>query len=307
MGCQNIAKTGADSSGRLGKWRKAESFPKPVSFMDVVTKGDRVYVIGGSSRGGMTHIYPEVFSAQMGKGGRLGKWREERQLPVGLIYHSAAVLRGYVYVLGGFDGQVYRDRTLFAKINGDGSLSEWKETTARYRHPVGKTCLVPVRDGIVAISGMWSDPQGEHVSSIVKRGTPDEDGDIKEWEDEGTLKMAARPLRFGLAEHVSAVDANFIYVVGGRDPDSLGLATTQASWIDPKGRLTAWQWGPELPLFDVKGRPTSARVYRTAAVVLGDYFYVLGGFMYVREPSSDVWVQKLKSYEEPNWVKKLGK
>ena len=304
IGQRDTWTTTIGKDGGLGTWKKGPILPAPVAFHEALVADRRLYVVGGSSKEGMQNLYDTVISAPVTREGGLGKWRTERAMPSKLVYPAAAVLNGRLYVLGGFDGSEYHDTLLYATLNADGSLGEWKTASARYPHRIGRTTMTAVGTGLVVIGGFWSDSQGEHVSSLMLRGTPGPDGNVTEWGSEENLKIASRPLRFSMAEAAGAFDGNFVYLFGGRDPDSLGTATAQASWINPrKGTLTRWQSGPELPLYGVKGAPQTARLYQSSAAIVNRTAYVVGGFLFVRECTPEVWIQKLGAYVEPDWLK----
>jgi hypothetical protein len=304
IGQRDIWMTRIAKDGTLAAWKKLAPLPSPVAFFDTVVANGRVYLVGGSSREGMQFIYDTVISAPFKKGGGLGAWRTERVLPSKLVHPAAATVGGYLYVLGGFDGAEYHPNMSYAKFNSDGTLQEWKDARAMYPHKVGRTVMEPIGNDLLVIGGFWSDSQGQHTTALIMRGVRDADGNVQEWVSEGGLKVAARSLRFSLAESAGATDANFIYLAGGSDPDSMGVATTQAAWVNPKtGALTRWQFGKDLPLWGAKGAPQTARLYQSAAVIAGNHMVVLGGFLFVRECTDLVWVQPLKDYREPDWVK----
>jgi hypothetical protein len=220
------------------------------------------------------------------------------------VHPAAATIGGYLYVLGGFDGSEYHSNMSYAKFNADGSLQEWKDIRAMYPHKVGRTYMAPAGNDLVVVGGYWSDSQGQHTTALIMRGKRDADGNVKEWVSEGGLKIASRSLRFSLAESAGVSDANFMYLAGGSDPDSMGVATAQAAWINPvSGALTRWQFGPNLPLWGAKGSPQTARLYQSTAVIAANHLVVLGGFLFVRECTDFVWVQLLRDYREPDWVK----
>jgi len=304
IGSRDVYVTTVEKNGALGPWKKSKPLPAPTAFFDLVAANGRIYVIGGSSREGMQNIYDTVLSAAVKKDGSVDAWRQERALPSHLVYPAATAVGGYLYVLGGFDGAEYHQNMSYAKLNADGSLGEWKDARAMYPHKVGRTYLASVNGDLVVVGGLWSDSQGEHISSLIQRAKRDEDGNVREWLGEHGLKIASRSMRFSLAEEAGVSDGNFLYVLGGRDPDSLGVPTTQASWINPKtNEISRWLFGPELPLYGVKGAPQPARVYQTAAVIVGDRMFVLGGFLFVRELTPLVWSMPLKPYAEPAWLK----
>lgn len=304
IGQRDVWMTSISKEGKLASWKKLGPLPVPVAFFDTVVANGRVYIFGGSSREGMQLIYDTVYSAQLRKGGGLGPWRAERPLPSKLVYAAAATAGGYAYVLGGFDGSEYHPNMSYARFNSDGTLQEWKDARAMYPHKIGKTVMANAGGDLVVIGGFWSDSQGQHTTALIMRGKREQDGNVKEWVSESGLKVAARSMRFSLAESAGATDGNFIYLAGGSDPDSMGVATTQASWINPKtGALSRWLFGHDLPLWGAKGAPQTARLYESAAVIAGDHMVVLGGFLFVRECTDLVWVQPLKDYREPDWVK----
>lgn len=303
LGLRDVWSSRPGRDGELEPWKRLRPVPVPFAFGAAVLASGRIYLIGGSSREAIQHLYNQVYSAPLKRNGKIGRWREERALPEALRYHAAAACSGRLYVLGGFNGSEYRDVLRFARIDSNGTLGEWQTASAVYPHPVGRTFMACVGDSLLVTGGLWTDSQGEHITSLVKRGKPGPDGNVTAWADEDGIKIASRPLRFSLAEHAGAQDGNFIYVAAGRDPDSLGLATVQASWVDPrKNKITRWQFGPSLPLFNRKGAPRAARLYNSTAAVAGNNLFVLGGFEYVREMTADVWRMPLAEYRPPSWL-----
>jgi hypothetical protein len=308
LGQRDVWMSRIAKGGELGTWKKTKPMAVPVAFAGVVPAAGRIYVLGGASRDGLQLIYDTVYSAPMKKDGGLGAWREERRLPVKMMYHAAVAHDGFLYVLGGFDGQEYRQTLYYSKLEPGGGLGEWSAAKVFYPHRVGRTYMTVSGGDLIVVGGMWSDSQGEHVSSLVMRGKRTPEGDVVSWGDDDRIKVAARPLRFSLADEAGANDGDFIYAFGGRDPGSPGIPTTQACWVNPvKDKLTRWQFGPDLPLFGAKGAPQKARVFQSAAVIADDHALVLGGFLFIREVTPEVWVMPLKKYEEPDWLKAAKK
>jgi len=304
LGQRGVWVTKVGKSGDLGKWKKTKPLPVPMGFVVATQARGRIYLAGGSGRVGMQHVYDKVYSAEIRKRGRLSGWREERSLPAKLVHHAATFLNGNIYVLGGFDGQKYRQTVHYARVNSDGTLGEWMTGEALYPHPVGRTFMSSIGSDLMVVGGLWYDSQGEHVTSLIMRGRLAPDGNVTEWTGEKGVKIASGSLRYSLAEHAGVKGENFVYVLGGSGPDSPGVPTTQASWMHPeKGWITEWQFGPKLPRFDVLGAPQDARVFQGAAAIVGDFIYMLGGYLFVREPTASVWKQKLAEYEEPSWLK----
>jgi len=110
-------------------------------------------------------------------------------------------------------------------------------------------------------------------------------------------------MTYSISEHAGASDGNFLYAAGGRDPGTLGVATVQAAWISPDGKITRWQYGPDMPTWGMKGTVQPVRLYQSAAVIAANRLFVLGGFQSIREVTKLTWSIELKPYQEPEWVK----
>ena len=304
LGQRDVWRTKVSKRGALGKWKKTKPLAVPMGFTSVVLAGGRIYVIGGSGRIGMQHIYDKVYSAQVKKRGGVSAWREETSLPDRLVYPGATACGGFLYVLGGFNGQEYRQVLNYARIGEDGSLGEWKTADALYPHPIGRTYLTSVGVDLLVVGGLWYDSQGEHVSSLVLRGRREPDGNVTAWDGQDTPKVAAGPLRYSLADHAGVTGEKFVYVMGGSGPDSPGVPTTQANWVSPvRGWLTDWQFGPKLRRFRELGGPQDARLFHTAAALVGRHLFVLGGYYFVRQPTDETQKMELREYAEPAWLK----
>jgi N-acetylneuraminic acid mutarotase len=304
LGVRDVLLTTVEKGGKLSPWRKLAPLPAPVAFGSAVLAGGRIYYVGGASRDGMQNIYDTVWSAKLKKDGSLEAWRTESALPTRMMNQSVAELGGTIYVLGGFNGQDYTASVFMASIGPDGKLGEWRTSPNRYTHRVGRAGFAALTGSLVVMGGIWSDSQGIHSSSLVMRGTPGPDGDVAAWTDEG-IKVFSYSLRFSLGEQAVAADEHFVYSFGGSNADGSGIPTTQAGWVNPRtGKLTRWQTGPELPLWQKVGPPLKARIFNCAAAVTGDTAVVMGGFLFVREPVSTTWVMPLGAYEEPAWLRK---
>jgi N-acetylneuraminic acid mutarotase len=304
LGVREVLVTTVEKGGKLSPWRKLVPLPAPAALGSAVMAQGRIYYLGGSSRDGMQNIYNTAWSAKVRKDGTLESWRNEAELPTRLMNHAAAERNGTLYVLGGFNGQDYTASVFYASIGADGRLSEWRTSSTKYPHRVGREGLVPVGGSLLALGGVWSDSQGVHSSSLVMRAAFSPDGDVTGWEDEG-VKVYSYPLRFSLGEQATALDANYVYMFGGSNSDGSGIPTTQAAWINPRtGKLTGWQAGPDLPIWQKSGQVLKARAYNSAAAVANDTAVVMGGYLFVREVVDTVWVMPLSSYADPAWLKK---
>ena len=114
-----------NSDGSTGAWiTNANALPATRRFINhsAVVANGYVYVLGGES-GGITQS--TVYYAKLNSDGSTGTWStNSNSLPIKRRGASAAVVNGYVYVLGGYDdafGAAYTT-VYYAKINSDGSI-----------------------------------------------------------------------------------------------------------------------------------------------------------------------------------------
>ena len=97
--------------------------------IDTATTGGFLYVLGGLDPAGQASS--SVWFARVGLDGAVSPWQATTALPTPLRSPSAVVFAGWVYLVGGADGQgVAKTATWRAPINLDGSLGIWQSMVA---------------------------------------------------------------------------------------------------------------------------------------------------------------------------------
>jgi N-acetylneuraminic acid mutarotase len=96
------------------------------SFTAVAYNGF-VYAIGGLDGTGAP-LGSVEFAPVRTVNGFVEAWSGTTPLPNPLYGHASVLHNGHVYVIGGNDGSGPVDDVLYAKINGDGTLGDWKAT-----------------------------------------------------------------------------------------------------------------------------------------------------------------------------------
>ena len=117
-----------NTNASLGIWQPAIPLPQPaLLFLSASVWNNRIYATGGWN--GQTLIN-NVYSATIQADGSLSAWVTQRPLPVA-IYAHAGVANGMLYVFGGAinGGTTVTNKVYYAKINDDGTLGVWNETT----------------------------------------------------------------------------------------------------------------------------------------------------------------------------------
>lgn len=207
----------------------------PLCRMRAVSHNGYLYVLGGISRtndgapSGQSVLEYEdrVWFCRPMEGvisspGVPGGWATTTSLPYLLYDFAAAVANGRVYIFGGRENQspnptVVHSEVYFAKINADGTLGAWTNTTS-----IGQSATTPAvqlaEHDVVFTSGKFYVTGGQtgagNLSPYVYSCTPDPaTGQISGWEQSFTQ------LEYGVAGHASVAYNGSIYLLGGRyDP-----------------------------------------------------------------------------------------
>ena len=280
---------GVNNVGKPGTWASANTgaaYSSRFGHGAVVYNG-YMYVLGGcnSNFNGVAvncvSMNNTIYRAAINAGGTLAAWSN---VTPGTSFtarfgHGAVVYNGYMYVLGGcvtFNftncGSV-TNNVSYAKINTDGSISDW-QTTSQFttaRANMGTT----VYNGYLYITQGCTNSDNGHC--INSSGTPINDvqyaqiyanGGLGPWSTTNTL-AAAR------AGHGTVFNSGYLYSVGGCSSSTCTaanvLATTQSTKIDSPGTIT-----PFTPENDpISASPDGIR--HSASVVYGGYMYAIGG------------------------------
>jgi N-acetylneuraminic acid mutarotase len=134
----NIRFVNLDSFGRAdGDWLPATPINTARKSFTAVAYNGFLYAIGGLDGAGAALDSVEFASINTANG-FVGAWSGTTSLPAPLNGHASVLHNGHVYVIGGHDGAGPVDDVLYAKINDDGTLGDWKATTplpsARWGH-----------------------------------------------------------------------------------------------------------------------------------------------------------------------------
>lgn len=117
-----------NGDGSVGSWTTSpNSLPQALDAAGSVVYDGFVYVIGGFGSGGTLQT---VYYAPLNSDGSVGSWiTSSNSLPQPLQFESAVSYNGYVYVLGGSDGEVDVNNVYYAPITGP-AVSTPAATTA---------------------------------------------------------------------------------------------------------------------------------------------------------------------------------
>jgi hypothetical protein len=236
--------------GTLGPW--AARTPYPLALLDHITlaHAGRVYLTGGAQDLGGDNVR-QLVAARFGSpaGGDIPRWTDAPDNPVRRFGHEAVLAAGFLYTLGGDDGDRATDDVSVATVLPDGSLAPWRRTS-------------PLPDGVnqfLAGAGtaghLWAlggcrRKDCETVSNIERRVFVADilpDGALSPWRLAGMLPLANY-------DQKAVVTGGRVVMVGGRAGgrsrcgDAGGDNYDGVWWAEllPDGALGPWESGAAL-------------------------------------------------------------
>jgi hypothetical protein len=253
----NVEHATLNAGGSLESFEIDAGAPLNVGRADHTTSviGNYLYVIGGNLFGPGTQSAVE--RATVHADGSLGPFSiPEVTLDGAYEYHTTAILRNYLYVIGGNFLQTIER----ASISPDGSLGSFAVVSGAklVERREAPTCAV-LGDYLYVLGGRGNN--GDLAS--VERAPIDADGSLGAF-----MTVSGTNLVTGREGHTSTVIGNYLYVVGGAQGIT-PLNSIERATVHADGSLGPFAQVPDVTL-------VNARRFHTSAVV-GGYLYVLGG------------------------------
>jgi N-acetylneuraminate epimerase len=109
-------------------WRQLPAIPKQVSHTVLLTKDDRIYLIGGRKKNsnGISDLYNSVFAFDL----LTNQWTEKKSLPYALSAGTGAVYKNQILLFGGDKGETFhRTEESIAAINSTTDQATKKKLT----------------------------------------------------------------------------------------------------------------------------------------------------------------------------------
>ncbi len=242
------------TDGELGPWTTTVPLPAARALGDVVTIGNRIYVVGGANFSvAQTSVYVNDAST-----GDLTSWTATTPLLVATKAHAATAANGYLYIVGGADALNVRQPAIYrAAIMTDGDLGPWQMETNPLPTPRANLAGLTANGYLYAIGGD-ADDSLFHATVSYAPLDPDS-GAVGAWAMTTSLPSARRGI-------VAVTDSNYIYVIGG-ETSSTALSDVLHSRIGEDGTLGPWE----------ANEPLLLPRMRHAGVLANGRLFVLGG------------------------------
>jgi hypothetical protein len=218
-----IAKLGANGEPQLWHptntdksswdyWYQDANLSSVRSDMSAVAYNNRMYLLGGLSSSGPVN---STQIADIKPTGTLGSWSSSTNLPYNLYSHSTQVYNDRIYIIGGASsvGGAPLSNVYYNKINSDGSLNSWVQTTSFSTGRISNGGNMSVVWGAyIYLSGGCSAVNASGYCTDVRSDTQvasiNADGSIDTWNTVGSVTSTR--MSFGMAAW-----RNHIYEIGG--------------------------------------------------------------------------------------------
>jgi len=261
-----VAYVKAQNTMQVGEWQTSNiSLPVALAGSEAIRNGHYLYIIGGKKADGtpseLVYLLDLEDTENIGVATLL-------PLPVPLYAHAAISILvesdGYIFVIGGWDGETRRSEVWRSKIGPSGGLEAW-ESAGGYPFGVALHDAVVVDSKIYVIGGERNG--GLENTSSVK--VSDVAAGELVWRDIPGLGT-------GLRRHAATVHGNVIYVAGGYDGSRL--------------RDEIYFYAPDNPNYPLGWNQSAKRLKHPADYHAifgsGNQLFVIGGRMKVGEDNS---------------------
>ena len=258
------------STGALGTWATTTALPGVRFAGAYAAYNNRIYVAAGCSSwnvvltqcDGGSYLASSIYIAINTNGTLAGSWTTGTTLSTVRYESPAALMNGYIYVVGGLTTSVTQLASIeYAKINDDGSLSSW--TTASVSLPAARaSAAVAANKGYLYVSGGQTTGNGLLATTVYTTGNPD--GSLNSWSPSSQTLSNARYLL-----SAAAIYNGNIYITGGYD-SSVAYADTQIAPLNNGGT-------GGVPTSTTNTTTLPATRTSLASVAYNGFIYVIGG------------------------------
>ena len=238
----------------IDPWDELDALPQRLIKHGMSAAEGRLFVAGGVGSDGTEQS--TVYRANIDADGTLGAWEQIGSLPIPLADHAVVAASGYLFILGGWDGQNVTSAVYGAPLN-DGQLGDWASLTPL---PVGlaEHTAVAANGYLIVVGGRDSDGK---VQAAAYRAPINSDGSLGSWTEIPSLPQP-------LDSHAAVMAGSCLFVIGGWDGDER-VSLVYRTFIGPGNPIPAWE---EL----VDRRLPEERLDHSAVASHGQVF-VIGG------------------------------
>ena len=243
-----------NADGTVGTWNTTTALPNVLYGATSVATNGYVYEIGGDNFSGVVNT---VYYAPLNSNGTVGNWQSTSSLPIALFYATSVTYNGYVYEIGGIEGNSSAVNTVYyAPLNANGTVGNWTSTTVLPSGLENSTSVV--YNGYVyeigGIEGNSSAVNTVYYAPLNSNGT------VGNW-------TATTVLPNALYNATSVATNGYVYEIGGIGNTTGTTNTVYYAPLNSNGTIGTWNTTTALP----------DTIYYATSVVYNGYVYEIGG------------------------------
>jgi hypothetical protein len=264
----DVVRARINADGTLAAWEAAGAYPQKLGGTSVAVADSFVVLTGGqiAQDGNMRALkrIADTYVARIQPDGRLGAWTAAPPLPAARFHHPALHHKGWIYVVGG-QGEKEAEAGIFAaKLNPDGTITEWTNARALPRARSHHAAFV-YENNLYVVGGLDGAVQGHGAIFVdVIRAPIAEDGSIGDW------RIVSR-MPYSYATHAAFGHDGYLWVLGGVEDNNRFVDNIWRASVGADGRIGSWEAvKPGLPV---------ARGHVHNTPVLRGFVYTVGGRM----------------------------
>ena len=254
----NVLKSTVNESGVIYEWiLDSNSLPDTRYWSALASKGNNVYVLGGSKWTGFQTDVNTVFSSTIDDEGNFSDWQTLNPMPGTRAFGNSVIVNNRIYYAGGFNGSTRFADIFYTDIKPDGTLGTWTTSSISLPYVLQGFGMVSSGNYIFVIGGESNNiSQSEVYSSLVNP-----DGSLNPWQETENL-----PQPLYRSSYIQ--DGDRLISIGGQNGSSVSKKVYYTE-INDDGTIGVWQESAnELPI-----PVTGASVAK-----VGDYLYLTGGW-----------------------------
>jgi uncharacterized repeat protein (TIGR01451 family) len=222
-------------------WVATSSLITPTGYHEAVIYQDEIYVIGGATLGLITSN--AIYSATILPLGRLEEtWKSVISLNLTPVQDAASLVSqyGWIYIIGGFNGQNRLSSTFYGRPNLDGAI-EWKTSAFQLLPTRNLLSSVIIGDYIYVTGGCKEPETGNVTTNEVRYSKVSQQGELLQpW------NLATHYLNKGRCAHASVAFDKWIYVLGGTVEDLSETGSVEFAQVN-NGIVGPWEYTSSLP------------------------------------------------------------
>jgi hypothetical protein len=198
------------SNGEVSSWKYTTSYPASADTLSCVASSGYIYCVGGTAESNGLNATAagsnSVWFAPLTTSG-IGNWSLTSSYPSNVYYPICYASQGYIYCLGGADGNSNAVDSVYYAVLSSTGVGAWTATTPYPTQLSGQSCVI-VSSSIYCVGGQGN--QGAYSSSVYF-ATVSLSG-VGAWKQVASYSDAA--------ETNCVFSSGYLYCIGGFDGSS---------------------------------------------------------------------------------------